>query len=448
MFAFHSITGMLPLKKTSIRTHLVCLLFIINTPLAFSQWELISPEIQQNDLVNYSIRDVHFISEDTGFVVGSFNVTALILRTKNAGISWDTTKLADFVVNYPNNTAGYTIDFPNNDSVGYISCNGDVLKTTNYGDSWFSLDINNYMDITTRWRAMQFINKDTGYIAFQDGGSEFLRTLDGGITWENDPTMPYGIRNFSKYNDIIMGMSSATWIMLDNQNIEWTYNDLTIPIIGNQHLVQAVYYENRIIIIGETWTGTQYLYSDDMGATWKYKRLSFNGLFDIQMIDENIGYISGSFPGTIKTFDGGETWWFMEVDNLGTNMYTNFQNFHMVNDSVGYAVTTSGIYKTTNGAGTPQILIEELLTVDENTSNNLMVYPSPFTTTLNLSFNQLTKGKISIFDVAGKLVHTEIVSNSNSITINTSQFTKGVYFYKLVDTNTGLSVVNGSVVKQ
>jgi len=87
------------------------------------------------------------------------------LRTQNAGISWDTTKLVDFVVNYPNNTAVYTIDFPNNDSIGYISFNGD---------SWFSLDINDNMDVTTRWYIMQFINKDTGYIAYQDGGTEFL----------------------------------------------------------------------------------------------------------------------------------------------------------------------------------------------------------------------------------------------------------------------------------
>jgi len=242
-------------------------------------------------------------------------------------------------------------------------------------------------------------------------------------------------------------MSSATWIMLNNQNIEWTYTDLAIPIIGNQHLVQAVYYENRIIIIGETWTGTQYLYSDDMGVTWNYKRLNFNGLEKIQMINDSIGYISGSFPGTIKTFDGGETWWFMEIDNLGANMYTNFQNFCMVNDTVGYAATTSGIYKTTNGAGTPQNLIEELLSADENETNSSMAYPSPFTTALILNYNQLTNDTLSIFDVTGKLVYSETVNNTNTTTINTSEFTRGVYFYKLVDTSTGLIDGKGKVVK-
>ena len=66
--------------------------------------------------------------------------------------------------------------------------------------------------------------------------------------------LPYGIKNSSRYNDVSnMGMSTI-WIMLDNQNIEWTYTDLTIPIIGNQYLVQTVYYVKRIII-GENWSG-------------------------------------------------------------------------------------------------------------------------------------------------------------------------------------------------
>jgi len=430
--------------------YLIYLLFLINTPLAFSQWELISPNIPQTNLIDYNIRDVHFINQDTGFEVGNISsntTSAIILRTFDGGLNWDTTRIATIPnVDYSILTV-YTVDFPNNDSVGYVSCTGEVLKTVDYGTTWIATDTQNQWLFQRHWRAMQFINKDTGFIAFQDGGNEFLRTLDGGVTWGSDPTLLYGIRNFSKYNNVVMAMSSSTWKMLDNSSLTWTVDDLTIPIIGNQHLVQAVYYENRIIIIGETWTGTQYLYSDDMGLTWTYKNLNFSGLGKIQMINDSIGYISGSFPGTIKTFDSGETWWFMEIDNLGTNMYTNFQNFCMVNDSVGYAVTTSGIYKTTNGAGTPQNLIEELLSVDENKTNTLTAYPSPFTTTLNLSFNQLTNGTLSIFDVDGKLIHSETMQNTNSLKVNTSVFTKGVYFYKVVDTNTGLNVGNGKVVK-
>jgi len=429
--------------------YLIYLLFLINTPLAFSQWELISPNIPQSELIDYNIRDVHFINQDTGFVVANIQHSSLfgvILRTFDGGINWDTTRIATIPnVDYPGATM-YAIDFPNNDSVGYVSCMAEILKTTDYGNTWIGLDpLNQYLQLGD-WRAMQFINKDTGFVSFMDGGSAFLRTYDGGTTWSPDPVMT-GIRNFNSYNGIFTGCHGG-WAILDEQSLTWNSGAIIPAIIGNQHLVQSILYKGRIIIIGETWSGTQYVYSDDLGATWVYKNLNFNGLRDIEMIDDSIGYISGAFPGTIKTVDGGETWWFMEIDNLGTNMYTNFNNFCMVNDSVGYAVTTSGIYKTTNGAGTPQILIEELLTVDENESTSLTAYPSPFTNTLNLSYNQLTNGTLSVFDVNGKLVHSETITSTNLTTVNTSEFTKGVYFYKVVDTNTGLSVGKGKIVKQ
>jgi len=428
---------------------LLYILFLINTPLTFSQWVLISPNIPQTDLIEYTFRDLHFINQDTGFVVGRTinhpSYSNLIIRTLDGGENWDTT----FIYAIPNvDYAGatvYTVDFPNNDSIGYVSCSNEILKTTDYGNTWIGLDPQNQYLQLGHWRAMQFINQDTGYIAFQDGDAEFLRTLDGGDTWNPDLVMT-GIRNFNKYNDVFTGCHGG-WAILNEQTLTWNSGAIIPAIIGNQYLVQSVFYNGRIIIIGETWTGTQYIYSDDMGVTWTYKNLNFNGLFDIEMVNDSIGYISGAFPGTIKTFDGGETWWFMEIDNLGTNMYTNFQNFCMVNDSVGYAVTMSGIYKTTNGAGTPQNLIEELLSVDENETGSLLAYPSPFTNTLNLSFNHLSNGKLSIFDINGKLVHSETISNSNTTTINTLEFTKGAYFYKLVDTNTGLSVGKGKVLK-
>jgi len=80
-------------------------------------------------------------------------------------------------------------------------------------------------------------------------------------------------------------------------------------------------------------------------------------------------------------------------------------------------------------------------------TSSISNYPNPFTNTLNLSYNLLTNGELSIFDVTGKLIHSETIKNSNTTVVNTSNFTKGVYFYKLVDTTTGLSVGNGKVVK-
>jgi hypothetical protein len=75
----------------------------------------------------------------------------------------------------------YIIDFPNYDSIRYISYNGDVLKTIDYDNSWFLFDINDNMDITIRWYAIQYVNKNTDYIAYLYCGTGFVRTINDGI---------------------------------------------------------------------------------------------------------------------------------------------------------------------------------------------------------------------------------------------------------------------------
>jgi len=85
--------------------------------------------------------------------------------------------------------------------------------------------------------------------------------------------------------------------------------------------------------------------------------------------------------------------------------------------------------------------------IKEFSSFNVITYPNPFTTTINFNYNHLTEGKLFIYDMTGKLVHTETIKNTNSTTVNTSEFTKGIYFYKIVDSKTGLSVGSGKVVK-
>jgi hypothetical protein len=49
--------------------------------------------------------------------------------------------------------------------------------------------------------------------------------------------------------------------------------------------------------------------------------------------------------------------------------------------------------------------------------------------------------------MTGKLVHSESINNSNSTIINTSSLKKGIYFYKIVDTKTGLITGSGKIVK-
>jgi len=87
---------------------------------------------------------------------------------------------------------------------------------------------------------------------------------------------------------------------------------------------------------------------------------------------------------------------------------------------------------------------DELMLLIDNKPKHIS---HPYTATLNFNYKQLTKWKLFIYDKTGKLVHSEIIKNTNSTTVSTSTFNKCIYFYKIVDAKTDLSLDSGKVVK-
>ncbi len=193
-----------------------------------------------------------------------------------------------------------------------------------------------------------------------------------------------------------------------------------------------LYHNGRIIIVGDSYMPSAALYatSDDMGVTWSLKYLDIWGIRDIQFINDTLGYASGGLQGTLKTIDGGNTWSLMEIDDLGTGMYKNFENFHMVNDSVGYAISLSSIYKTTNGGGTPiidvPVLYEYQSGVSENEFNVINVYPNPVKDELNIAGIETEIIDLIIYSIDGKLVYSQ-KNFENKQSINVSFLLAGNY---------------------
>ncbi len=66
-------------------------------------------------------------------------------------------------------------------------------------------------------------------------------------------------------------------------------------------------------------------------------------------------------------------------------------------------------------------------------TNALVCYPNPFSnqTTIQLNTSEhITSWILNVYDINGKLVRTETVSNSNQITINRNELGDGMYFYQ------------------
>jgi len=126
------------------------LMLIVNTTSA--QW------VQQNSTTTKNLKEVKFVSESTGYIVGDDGV---VLKTTNEGSQWDQleTGVAD------NLTALWLVSSEN---VFIGTSTGIVLKTIDGGLNWETLNIS-----TDYIYDISFINNNIGFI----GTMKFSKVL-------------------------------------------------------------------------------------------------------------------------------------------------------------------------------------------------------------------------------------------------------------------------------
>ncbi|MCY7410483.1 MAG: T9SS type A sorting domain-containing protein, partial [Chitinophagales bacterium] len=84
-------------------------------------------------------------------------------------------------------------------------------------------------------------------------------------------------------------------------------------------------------------------------------------------------------------------------------------------------------------------------------NNQLLIYPNPATNKVVVEIknsNNAAELKLMITDVFGKILQTENINHENlKTTINTSAFTSGIYFFKLLSGNQQFDIKKLVVVK-
>jgi len=161
--------------------------------------------------------DGYFFNADTGFITGCYGPSskALILSTYDGGTSWQVRHQSQ-----KSNELVWKISFPSR-NIGYATMeaiNGSpdttyFLKTTDGGLTWqehvFKTD--GFYDL----QGIGFINDSTGWMGGDYSTPENYKTTDGGNTWTVDNTFgiqtpPYNIyggystNRFRKFGDTLM----------------------------------------------------------------------------------------------------------------------------------------------------------------------------------------------------------------------------------------------------
>ena len=360
---------------------------------------------QKTSGVNDNLTAVHFPTSNIGYVVGS----GTILKSIDAGETWNTI--------YSNPSIYLKSIYFINESIGF-AVGSSILKTTDGGSSW-----NEINSTSNNIRKIIFITNQIGFLISTSG---IYKTIDGGNNWNLKSPLncssicfpsenvgyAYGINSFIKTND-----GGETWLLLNSN-----------PNPNNASNASGMYFttENKGFFGGFYYS--VFTKTIDGGSNWNCITTdcftnSGNGIQSIYFPSINIGYAVGKGPNNVliqKTIDGGDSW---ITQNVNVSWLSDV---YFTNDSVGYVVGSEGkIFKTENGGN---------LSIQSQTFKPLKIYPNPTINRLNIEVDEnfIFPLNFQLNTILDENL-TNIELNSISSSIDLSKFSKGIYVYKILN---------------
>jgi len=344
------------------------------------------------------LRCIGFVDANTG-VLGTLDSLHYLYRTTNGGVNWaEVTNVSGSV---PYGVCGMSV-VPNSNTiygVGRYWGKATVIKSTDAGVSWKSLNINGLANTLIDCK---FWSADTGIIVgglhpnnyLLNGNAVILYTSDGGNSWVK--------------------------VYQSNRTFEWCWK--TFFVDRNLGFV-SIEKEGQPTNILKTVNG---------GLNWKEIHITNNSISDLEglgFLNENTGWIGGwgsnyHLP-TYETTNGGINW---HLAGWGMNM----DRVRFLSDTLAYAVGFQ-VYKYTSeplGIIPVSNEVPEHFKLEQN-------FPNPFNPSTKIRFEipKTSFTKLTIYDAAGRettfLINEQLSAGSYEVTWNASNFPSGIYFYRL-----------------
>ncbi len=391
-----------------------------------TNWELVTKSVTT---ANADLRDVFFIDDSTGWICGTDGTrlggyNGMILKTTDEGNSW-----AKLIIN---NTEQLNSIYFIDQQIGFaVGRGGTILRTTNGGSSWSPINSG-----TINWNNIDFSNYPTGWIIGGDplNNCRLIKTTNGGGTWNEDTSI-----SFTKGTpEIHFTSKEAGWLEIGDleasvvqQLYKTTDGGDTWKLI-RWNYPDTAYYSWQFISDKIGWIATfpnaLILHTINGGENWENYNTP-ESFISISFIDSLTGW--GASSGEIyRTTDGGKTWTSQNADG------NNFAKVNFINNKLGFAVGYGGeIHRTITG-GITSVLEEK----GSNVPDNFILYqnyPNPFnpTTIINYQIPKYGMVTIKIYDILGREIKTLVneykPAGRYNITFNASNLASGVYFYRL-----------------
>lgn len=281
------------------------------------------------------------LNETTAWASGDIG---RIIKTTDGGVTWvqQTPPTTNYV---------YSINFVD-ENTGYAGASGaappsQLLKTTNGGTTWTSVDNNSL----TFAHAIHFINAQSGFIG---GNGGFVRTTDGGATW-NFVVQASAVYQFDFANE------NTGWFVGDLGTIQKTTdggNTWTPQVSGTSAPLHDVFVVNDQVAwaVGNNATARK---TTNGGTTWTTVTLPISAAlwaWGVSFVDENTGWITGDAGWVMKTTNGGTSWVRQPVPSI---VQTGaLYQIKAASPNVIYSAGDAGrVIKTENGGDAPAMSV-------------------------------------------------------------------------------------------
>jgi photosystem II stability/assembly factor-like uncharacterized protein len=359
-----------------------------------AKWEEVTTSSTEN------LTSIEFIG-NTGFCAGN---NGELLKTTNGGQTWNaiTSGTSDNIT---------SILFLDNNTGYYSTSTGYVFKTTNGGASWTSKKLQTIGAIN----GIDFLNNSIG-LAVGDNGSIF-RTSNGGDSWTDLGSISvYVVNDVVFVNDTLAVAVGATGSVLSSSDAGLTWDQKTITSSNTFNAIEKINDSKAAMV------GSLGMYSEFSAVTM----LASNEqtidtdqpadlLKDIHLSPSGNLYVVGFNQTVLITNPGWKTWDLDSVNNLNS--------VHFLNDTIGFTCGANGkIYKTTTG-GFP-------LSNKELIIENLNLYPNPAENVINFVGLESEENNLFIFASNGKLIRKGKIHQSQ---IDIENLMSGLYFIKIIN---------------
>jgi photosystem II stability/assembly factor-like uncharacterized protein len=379
-------------------------LFVITMTMAL--WGNAQSWTQQTSGVTTTLSDVFFINDSIGWV----STTGKVLKTTDAGNTWTAYASGILSTDYLN-----AVTF-SSENIGWaVGLGGVIYKTIDGGVNW-SLQTSG---TTNDLNSVSVVNDSTVWVVGAQGANPvyavILKTTNGGLTWNSINSLVNGDLDVVQFMDENLGWAVGGNLVMRTVDggLNWTSTNTPTQALYDMHFVSPskgwAVGQNGFVVV-----------SSDSGSTWTVQTSNAtNRLNGVYFASATEGWIVGSGavgqnPTIRYTNNAGTTWTTLIT---GLPISSGFAGVFFNSPNKGWIVGTSGRIFTFNPSVSTVVSQENLL---------VSIYPNPTNNIANIEFESFGTYELKVLDISGKLIHSEELTAQNH-QINTESWPAGIY---------------------